>query len=492
MNNSGWQKHWQRVARHFSIDVALFAAAFLSGMVFRFGADWQAKIWDYLPSVLFASLSFSCVTYIFGLYAPQSGSQSLFKRALLLAGCLLISIVLLSTTFYFNYSGRIGRGVMLFTAPLAYFAILLHHLVLWNRFKNYRERVALIVTCHFDELEIQLNPSLWQQHLELVGVVQDDHYEPGGSAPTLGRTRDLPGIVERHGIDRILCTEKSFSDPALYKQFCALRYSGTNVMPLIGLCEEVHGNVPLELITPEWLLNASALPHMLYIRKLKRGFDIISSLVGLVVLGPFLLLGIAATKLASPGPVFYRQVRAGRFGRAFSMLKLRTMRVDAEKDGAVWARAKDDRVTPVGHVLRKYRIDEIPQLINVLRGDMSLVGPRPERPEFVEELAREIPYFQERLMVQPGITGWAQVRYPYGASIADASRKLEYDLYYMKNMSVFLDIFILLDTVRVVLMGGLREEHKQAAPRYESSQRATSINLAAMPASQTSGRQAMH
>jgi lipopolysaccharide/colanic/teichoic acid biosynthesis glycosyltransferase len=195
----------------------------------------------------------------------------------------------------------------------------------------------------------------------------------------------------------------------------------------------------------------------------KRSFDIIMSLLGLLFLGPFMLLGMLALKMTSRGPVFYKQTRCGRFGKLFQVIKLRSMSVDAEKNGAVWSQANDSRVTPVGKILRRYRVDEIPQLINVLRGEMSFVGPRPERPEFMDALAQEIPYFQERMMVQPGITGWAQVNYPYGASTEDARRKLEYDLYYTKNMGVFLDIFILLDTVRICLSGGLGEGHKKTA-----------------------------
>lgn len=227
--------------------------------------------------------------------------------------------------------------------------------------------------------------------------------------------------------------------------------------------------MPLELITPEWLLHASGSPHILYIKKVKRAFDIIVSLLGLVFLGPVMLAGMLATRLTSRGPIFYHQIRAGRFGRPFKVIKLRTMSVDAEKNGAVWAATNDARVTPVGGFLRKYRIDEIPQIINVLRGEMSFVGPRPERPEFVQMLSKQIPYFGERLMVQPGITGWAQVSYPYGASVEDAKRKLEYDLYYTKQMSLFLDLFILLDTVRIILSGGLHAGHKIAVPAYDTA-----------------------
>jgi lipopolysaccharide/colanic/teichoic acid biosynthesis glycosyltransferase len=173
-------------------------------------------------------------------------------------------------------------------------------------------------------------------------------------------------------------------------------------------------------------------------------------------------------RLTSQGPIFYRQVRSGRYGKDFEVLKLRTMRVDAEAHGAQWASGrKDSRLTPVGGLLRTFRIDEIPQLWNILQGDMSFVGPRPERPEFVETLSAEIPFFEERLLVQPGLTGWAQVCYPYGASVDDARRKLEYDLYYMKHMSLMLDLFILLDTVRTVVRGGAQRRGGEALRHIE-------------------------
>jgi exopolysaccharide biosynthesis polyprenyl glycosylphosphotransferase len=243
-------------------------------------------------------------------------------------------------------------------------------------------------------------------------------------------------------------------DTTLTRHFCKLRYSGISVMPLIALCEEVEQYVPLELISSEWLLNASGEPQHIYILKLKRFFDIVCSAIGLALGAPALGLAAVAIKLTSPGPIFYRQTRSGRFGRPFQMTKLRTMHVDAEKAGAVWSGKDDPRVTFVGRSLRRYRIDEIPQLWHVLCGHMSFVGPRPERPEIISQLASRVPFYEERLMVQPGITGWAQVSYPYGASALDARRKLEYDLYYMKHMSLFLDVFILLDTVRTILLGG--------------------------------------
>jgi exopolysaccharide biosynthesis polyprenyl glycosylphosphotransferase len=185
---------------------------------------------------------------------------------------------------------------------------------------------------------------------------------------------------------------------------------------------------------------------------LKRALDITVSLVVLIVTLPIQLLTACLIKLESPGPIFYHQERVGRYGRVFSILKFRSMRVDAETDGEPrWATEQDPRITRVGAIIRKLRIDELPQLINVLRGDMSFVGPRPERPLFVEQLSKDIPYYAERHWIRPGITGWAQVNYPYGASLEEARHKLSYDLYYLKNVSIFLDFLILLQTLPVVL-----------------------------------------
>ena len=185
----------------------------------------------------------------------------------------------------------------------------------------------------------------------------------------------------------------------------------------------------------------------------KRVFDIVVALLGLLLLAPLLLILGLLIRFRLGAPVFFTQIRPGLHGQPFKLIKFRTMCNDAEKNGAVWACKDDPRVTKVGHILRKTRLDEIPQLFNVLRGDMSFVGPRPERPEFVDTLKEKIPYYSKRHFVKPGVTGWAQVRYPYGASVEDSLEKLRYDLYYIKNFSVFLDILIILETVKVVLFG---------------------------------------
>jgi exopolysaccharide biosynthesis polyprenyl glycosylphosphotransferase len=184
---------------------------------------------------------------------------------------------------------------------------------------------------------------------------------------------------------------------------------------------------------------------------LKRVFDVVASAVLLLLTAPVIVLFAILVKLDSKGPAFFRQTRVGLYGQDFDLIKLRSMRTDAEKDGAQFAQKDDPRVTRVGRFIRKVRIDELPQAWSVLKGEMSFVGPRPERPEFVSDLENQLPYYAERHMVKPGITGWAQINYPYGASLEDSRHKLEYDLYYAKNYTPFLDLLIMLQTLRVVL-----------------------------------------
>ncbi len=471
MNSNGiLRQHWLHVAIHFAIDAVIFVVAFIIGTDFVISSDdYGMRLSSYFPGIFLGCMVFPSLVYICGLYSPLSYKLRISTRAITLMVSLAGTALIMLALFYLNTSTKIGRGVVAWSFPIAYFTVLLHHGFLLRALREHKERVAFIMTCTFDELEARFFQSLGTENMELVGLVHYDEYKPIGEMKVLGKVSNLLDIIKREEIHRVLCTSKSISDPAMCKAFFELRYSGVQVMPLVSVFEEVHQLVPLELITPEWLLSASALPHMLYIKKIKRWFDVLVSLLLLTLASPLILFAIVLVKLTSAGPVFYRQVRAGRFGRPFSVIKLRTMRVDAEKHGAVWSVAgKDPRATPVGHLLRKYRIDELPQLINVLKGEMSFVGPRPERPIFVEELSQQISFYQERQMVQPGLTGWAQVNYPYGASVEDAKWKLEYDLYYMKHMSLFLDLFILLDTIRIVFRGGMAGESKDKLPRYEA------------------------
>lgn len=231
------------------------------------------------------------------------------------------------------------------------------------------------------------------------------------------------------------------------------RLEGRLVYDASGFCERVLRRLPVQFVRASDFAFADELTQSALRRAFKRVFDVLVASLLLVLAAPLLVLVALAIKLDSKGPVLYRQERVGLHGKSYWLWKFRSMRTDAEKDGAVWARANDNRVTRVGRSLRKTRIDEIPQVFNVLVGDMSFVGPRPERPVFVEQLKEQIPFYGLREAVKPGITGWAQIRYPYGASVEDARNKLEFDLYYVKNGSLFLDIGIIFHTVRHVLLG---------------------------------------
>ena len=234
------------------------------------------------------------------------------------------------------------------------------------------------------------------------------------------------------------------------------RLKGIDVIELVEFLERETGKIRVDLVKPGWLIFSSGFRISKLRRFSQRTVDLLVSAALLVIAAPIMLLIALAIKLEDgiSGPVFYRQVRVGKSAIPFEVLKFRSMKVDAEADGqAVWATENDSRITRVGGFLRKSRLDELPQVLNVLRGQMSLVGPRPERPEFVEELERTIPYYAERHAVKPGVTGWAQLRYSYGASEEDATEKLHYDLYYVKNQSLMLDIMIILQTVEVVLWG---------------------------------------
>ena len=232
-----------------------------------------------------------------------------------------------------------------------------------------------------------------------------------------------------------------------------MKLEGVTFDHLASVYEQYTGKIAIDNLRPSWLIFSEGFRKSRLQDGLKRAIDALSAVIGLILALPIMLLVAVAVKTTSRGPVFYHQSRVGQRGRVFVVHKFRSMREDAEKGtGAVWATKQDNRVTRVGRFLRLTRLDELPQLWNVLRGDMSLVGPRPERPEFVSSLTKEIPFYGQRHTIRPGLTGWAQVRYTYGASVEDALEKLQYDLFYIKNRSLALDLFVIAKTVKTVLM----------------------------------------
>lgn len=263
---------------------------------------------------------------------------------------------------------------------------------------------------------------------------------------------DLGRFVENLGVSEVVLALEERRNSLPLTDLLRIKTKGVHVNDFSSFIERETGRVDLDTVNPSWLIFSDGFSSSRILSSAaKRVFDIAASLILLLLTFPIIAIFAVLVKLDSKGPAFFRQKRVGLYGEPFYLVKLRSMRVDAEKDGVKWASENDDRITRVGRFIRKVRIDELPQTWSVLKGEMSFVGPRPEVPKFVDDLQEEIRFYGERHMVKPGITGWAQINYPYGASIEDGRKKLEYDLYYAKNYTPFLDFVILLQTVRVVL-----------------------------------------
>ena len=267
-----------------------------------------------------------------------------------------------------------------------------------------------------------------------------------------GAIHDLTRFVSNLGASEVVLALEERRNALPLKDLLRIKTAGVHVNDFSSFMERETGRVDLDTLNPSWLIFSDGFSSGRMVSSFaKRLFDIAASSLLLLLTFPLILMFAVLVKIDSRGPAFFRQERIGLYGQPFDLVKLRSMCNDAEKDGAKWAQTNDPRVTRVGRFIRKVRIDELPQAWSVLKGQMSFVGPRPERPQFVTDLEDQLPYYAERHMVKPGITGWAQINYPYGASIADARHKLEYDLYYAKNYTPFLDLLILLQTLRVVL-----------------------------------------
>lgn len=269
----------------------------------------------------------------------------------------------------------------------------------------------------------------------------------------IGDFKQIYSICRKNRIDHIVVALDERRGSLPVDQLLLCRLKGIKVEDSMTFTENLLGKLCVESLHPSSIIFSNSISGRFYKSKLKRVFDIFAALFGLLFLGPIFTLIALAIKLDSKGPVFYRQERIGWDGKVFSLIKFRSMMVDAEKDGPIWAMLDDQRCTRIGKIIRKIRLDEIPQLINVLKGEMSIVGPRPERPFFVKQLENKIPFYYHRHMVKPGITGWAQIYYPYGATMDDALEKLKYDLYYVKNISPVMDLRIISETVKIVLRG---------------------------------------
>jgi len=368
----------------------------------------------------------------------------------------LAAFITLSALYYMIPSFRLLRGVL--GSSLLFFVTfqLLWHLGYRTMvaFPRLARRVLILGTGRLADQMGKVITGNGYSHV-LLGYVNCNGEQilvPRDSV--LNNGEKILETVRRERADQLVVSLSERRGVFPLQDVLACKMSGVDVVDAPSLYEEVTGKLLVENIDPSWFIFSDGFRATLYRRMFKRPFDILMSLTGLILCAPLFVIIPLMIACDSFGSSLFRQVRVGEGGEDFTLYKFRTMKNDAENGtGAVWSQKDDPRITRIGRFLRRTRLDEIPQLFNVLRGDMSLVGPRPERPEFVENLKQQIPYYPERHTAKPGITGWAQVKYPYGASVEDSMEKLRYDLYYVKRLSAFLDLTIITETVRVVLFG---------------------------------------
>lgn len=437
------------------------AAAFYAAAALRFTRSLHSVEGSYGPlfprALVFALLALTVIGS-FGLYASRQRG-TLLETLGRLAIALVAAMFATSIFFYFIPGIHVGRG-MLLLATLIAFAICAATRLVIDRMvgdEMFRRRVVVYGSGRMASSLLQLRRRVDQRGFRIVGFVRcagDDSKIP--LERIIDPPPDLAAWAIGQEIDEIVVAIDDRRRAFPIRELLECRLRGIEILDLVSFFEREVGRVKIGLLHPTWLIFADGVRTGHLREVLARTFDIVASVIMLSLTWPLMALTALAIKIEDgfTAPIIYRQSRVGLHGVPFEVLKFRSMSVDAEKEGtAVWAQRDDPRVTRIGSFIRKVRIDELPQLWNVLRGDMRFVGPRPERPEFVARLSEAIPYYAERHSVKPGLTGWAQLCYPYGSSDADAAEKLEYDLYYVKNRSLFLDAMILLQTVEVIILG---------------------------------------
>ena len=405
-----------------------------------------------LKAFVFALLVQGAFYYsgMYDLHAVQS-PRAIYQRVL--QGLALSSILLLGI-FYVSPTLNVGRGIFLTAVALTALVIpawrLLYNTVSSNA--GFLRRVLILGNGDLAReiaALIREGPDLG---LELVGMLARDRSQVEPDIGIIGTYAELFDVVMNEDIRLVLVAYPDRRGTLPVEQLLEVKFCGVEVEEGVNFYERTTGKIYVRELKPSQLIFAEGFSARPTTRRLKRLLDVVAASVGLVLAAPLILLTAIAVRLDSPGPFLYSQVRAGEFGKLFTIYKFRSMRIDAEKHGAQFAKENDDRVTRVGKIIRKTRLDELPQLWNVLRGDMSMVGPRPERPVFIEQLEQQVPFFKQRLYVKPGVTGHAQVRCRYGASTEDMLEKLQYDLYYIKTYSLWFDLSVMMDTVKVVLL----------------------------------------
>ena len=442
------------------IETTLLLLVFFAGAGIRF-MQWQGSaselVLNQLPgAVLFTMVVMACMAAL-GMYhldAKQDFESILLK----LLPSLAMGFALMTLIFYLFPDIYFGRGLLAIVMLLALLLILLERILIfrWSGLNHLRSKALVLgVGVAAKELHDLVEESVALQNIEVVGFVPFTVEERSVPAATIiPKTGTLSSLADQYAVREIIvATQERRGGTFPIQELLECKIRGIRITDITGFFERECGHLRMDSLYPSWLVFGSGFNQGTLRTVIKRVFDLVSSLLLLLVTLPIMLLTALLIMIEDGRPIFYRQERVGKSGRTYMVAKFRSMFNDAEKEGKPrWATTDDPRVTRVGGLIRKLRIDELPQIINVLKGDMSFVGPRPERPYFVDLLTAQVPYYNMRHSIKPGITGWAQVRYSYGASVADTIEKLQYDLYYVKNHSLFLDLIILIETVGVVLL----------------------------------------
>ncbi|MDH4100291.1 MAG: TIGR03013 family PEP-CTERM/XrtA system glycosyltransferase [Nitrospirota bacterium] len=444
----------------FSVDFFLLFWSAYMGFYLRFygfGGDTGSADFGWLNALAFVAVGQFSI-FLLDLYQFEARLRlsQLFRRMVI---AFLVFAISLTSIYYFVPSLAMGRGVFVIALGLSVLLLFFWRISLTMSQKSLRvqSRVAVLGAGSSAAMVadlIQMDNTLG---CELVGFISEgEEFEPIAvkQEKILGGKKDLLNIVQRQKVDKIIValSDRRGAFPLRAILDCKMR--GVEIYDMPSFYEKMTGKILIRDLRPSWLIFCDGFRRTELTQLVKRASDILLSLLLLVFSAPIMMITTLLIKTESRGPALFRQERVGEHGKVFTLVKFRSMSVDAEKEsGPVWAGQGDARVTRVGRFIRKTRIDELPQLFNILKGEMSFIGPRPERPHFVSQLQEKIPYYSQRHTVKPGLTGWAQVRYQYGATVEDALEKLQYDLYYIKNMSIFLDALVIFDTVKVVLFG---------------------------------------
>ena len=456
-----------RIFRHYISRAYLWLLLIEFGVFFAamyFGSDVRflmTKSWYTEQDIAFASIIFSSVMSLsclgLGLYRRTLSGEdyNLVARTCVSFG---IAIFIVVTIYYLLPEFHVARSVLVYAVIFAFAGMMITRFLFYKIVKLERlQRRFLVIGSGKKAQELStINDSYIHRGFTIVGFLAlPGEISVVDQSQIISYDNKIMAIAEEFKVDEIVIALDHRSQELPLDELLDCKMSGLTIMNIMGFYEREQGIISLENVHPSWLVFCDGFAQGDFRSFEKRVFDIFASTLLLSVAWPLMLLTALAIFMESgfKGPILYRQIRVGEKNKHFEVLKFRSMKTDAEKNGAQWALKNDCRITRVGKVIRKCRIDELPQIYNVLRGDMSFVGPRPERPEFVQIFNESIPYYCERHRVKPGITGWAQLCYPYGADENDTIQKLQYDLYYVKNYSLFLDFSIMFNTMEVVLWG---------------------------------------